>query len=155
MKNLKKENEINKKGLADDEIAIGSKEANTILNTYVETPLVILERNKKFDSNFNNINYNIKMKELWKSVYEFSGKYHDQILILAMGGHDCALKLAEPDILIDFMDQECKHNGLLNRLKAFYYEVESFSEELSCFVGEQKDFIEKEEIEVFMGDWYK
>jgi hypothetical protein len=150
MKKLEKENNKNKSGFAENEVAAGSKEAINILNSKVAIPIDILERNKKFDSNYNEMNYNIKLKELRRTVYEFSSSYFDQILTLAAGGHDCALKIVEPDFLIEILEKGCKHNQLLSRLRGFYYELNGFQEELRCIIGEQNEYITKREFEVFM-----
>lgn len=87
---------------------------------------------------------------MWKSVYDFSINYIDQVLVLATGGHDCALRLAENDILWEILDKECESNELLTRLRSFYYQLDELSEELRCVVGDQKEFINKQEFEIFM-----
>jgi hypothetical protein len=153
MKNINKEN---KNGLSANELTMDSKEILAILNGKIEVSIDIEERNKKFDMNFNNLNYNIQIKKIHKDLRDFSHKFYDQTLILAMGGHENALRFADQDILIDILNNECdkEGNSLLKQLRSFYNTLDHFANELYDVIGLQTEFIEKQEVEVFMKDWY-
>jgi hypothetical protein len=130
-------------------------EVEKILNDSTEIPIDIRERNKKFDSNFNDIKYNKKIAELYTMVSEFQNNYLQKLFALAMGGHDEAMGLAEDDIMFDFLSNEVETNELLNTLHKFYCSLVEISDFIEGSLSENKPYLEKQEVEVFMKDWYK
>ncbi|WP_461449797.1 hypothetical protein [Mucilaginibacter sp.] len=130
-------------------------EVEKILNDPMEIPIDIRERNKKFDLNFNDIKYNKKIAELYTMVSEFKNNYIQKLFALAMGGHEEAMGLAEDDIMFDFLSNELETNELLNTLHKFYCSLVEISDFIEGSLSENKPYLEKQEVEVFMKDWYK